>query len=180
MEYHDKDLDELFGRVVTPPAHKVAKEELSKRPSSLSVLTAQTAAQLLALMRSAESGLGVCQFVYSRIPILWIADRHGEIRIAVEEVYERTELEYLGPRATSYSLTVNEFRLGHPSLLDDAAGRIAGEIIFDTGDDMWKITNSSGRYGLRPGRSEAHLRNVCTVFRNHGIVLVPSFVEPMA
>lgn len=180
MEYQSRDLDELFGSVITPPAHKVAKEERSKRPLSLGTLTTQTASQLQELMRSAETGLGVCRFVYARVPILWVADRRGDIRIAVEEVYETTELEYLGPRATSYSLTVNEFRLGHPSLLDDAAGRIAGEIIFDTGDELWKITNASGRYGLRPGRSEAHLRNVCTVFRNHGIVLVPSFVEPMA
>lgn len=181
MEHHGKDLDELYGRLIIPPLERVAHEERTETPASLGRLTSETAPHLRALIQSAENGLGVCQLVYSRIPILWVADRVGSIRFAVEETYERAELEYLGPLVKGHRLTINEFRLGHPSLLDDdMAGRIAGEIIFDTDDDLWKITNASGRYGLRPGRSKAHLQNVCTVFRNHGIILEPSFVEPMA
>lgn len=172
----DPDLAALFGELLAP--ERVDPSESSVRPSSLQRLDLDSAGRLRAFMQATEDGLGVTRFVYSELPILWVADRDGEILFAIEEIIDADSREFLLPRLGAAKLTVKQHRLGHPALLAGGPGRIGGEILFDlrAPSPTWYITNSSGRYGHRPDRAPEHLTNVARKFQEHGIILRELFI----
>ncbi|GAB4149488.1 MAG: hypothetical protein Tsb0016_20900 [Sphingomonadales bacterium] len=71
---------------------------------------------------------------------IWIIDQNGSLIIAVEENLQGAAR--IGA----------ENALGHPTLVDGQAARMAGESKYDT--DGWYIDGKSGRYGT-PHRPNA-------------------------
>ena len=66
--------------------------------------------------------------------------------------------------------------LGHPTLLDGAKGRIAGELYFE--DGKWKINQKSLRYSMaEPGRKRPQLEMVGKLFRRFGLEVEVNFLD---
>ena len=156
------ELDLLYGECLAP--NRVDGIECLVSPQSMHALDASSAAPLSLLMKAAEAGLGVVKYVYCEMPILWVVDRNGKLWFAVEEIVEETTKRFFQARLRGLKVPEGYSRLGHPALIKGAEGRIGGEILFDTENSGWYITNASGRYGLVKGRQEVHLRNVRSLF----------------
>jgi hypothetical protein len=172
------DLNMLFGKLFKPK--RVDPVEANVRPRSLQRLCESTAKWLKAFMKATEDGLGVTQWVYCELPILWVVDEIGDIWFAVEEIVSTKSHDFVLPRIRNTITSSEHSRLGHPALLSAGPGRIGGEILFDVRADVpaWFITNASGRYGLLPGRRPVHLANIAQRFREHGITLKEQFIAP--
>ncbi|WP_158665244.1 hypothetical protein [Ensifer adhaerens] len=149
-----------------------------------------TTALFLKNYMETTNGLRLPEVVHSTTPILWLVDKDGLIRFAMEEVVSNDTgaLNYILPR-NGPALRDNEVRLGHPALLDPVkpgdtkAARIGGEIIYDPSPNSnipWVLTNASGRFGKRPHITRAHLENVKEVFAQFGIPLRAFFVHTPA
>lgn len=125
--------------------------------------------------RFAPMGSVLCE----TLPILWVVDADGELRLAWEEIIDDVADELVGPKPAGLRLPAGFVKLGHPALLDDQLGRIGGELIWDDGDDQWVLTNKSGRYGFGGApeftRSPEHLENAAELFRIHGINVATFF-----
>ncbi|WP_157083667.1 hypothetical protein [Bradyrhizobium manausense] len=153
-------LDRVFGEALAPD--RIDSLETELRPQSLHRLSRDTARLLKQMMAVTEKGLGVTRYVYSELPILWVVDSVGKLWFSIEEVVNTTTREYIFPRARNFRTAKGMQKLGHPSLIEAGPGRIGGEILFDLGRKptaAWCITNASGRYGTRPGRTPDHLAN---------------------
>lgn len=168
----------MFGLPLDPT--RVDGHEKACRPHSLTRLDDTSAPRLRQLMHLARRGLAVAQYAYAELPILWVIDPAGTLWLALEEVIDATSHAFVLPRLRGMTAAPEHRRLGHPALLGGGKGRIGGEILFDMGDQppCWYITNASGRYGLRGGREYIHLDNAAKIFSDHGIEVVPSFIEP--
>lgn len=186
-------LDELYGRAIPPepddrrPKGFDAHEVLP--PRSLSTLSADTAEHLKGFMKSVEAAWAMGNLLMARTRVLWLVDKDGDIRFAIEEyVYSRKtepiceawyqdvpfhritgDYEFLLPSST---------KLGHPSLVSCKEARIAGEIGFYSLEEghtkTWNLNASSGRYGVwvkHAQRRKIHLWNVAYKFRDHRIAL---------
>ncbi|OSI62573.1 hypothetical protein BSZ18_18630 [Bradyrhizobium canariense] len=174
-------LDETFGEALAPDRVDPLEGEL--RPQSLHRLSRDTARLLKQLMVVTEKGLGVTRYVYSELPILWVVDSVGKFWFSIEEVVNATTREYIFPRARYFRTAEGTQKLGHPALIEAGPGRIGGEILFDLHykpSAAWCITNGSGRYGTRPGRTPDHLANAAKEFARYGIKLQDVFIPTMA
>lgn len=173
-------LDVMFGEALDP--NRVDPLEKTLQPRSLHELSDHTAALLKGLMRITEDGLGTTRYVYSELPILWVVDRGGKLWFSIEEIVSLASSEYIFPRARRFQAMEGRQKLGHPSLIGAGPGRIGGEILFDLGHQpsgAWFITNRSGRYGQRVGRTAHHLSNAAKAFAGYGIDLREQFLPPM-
>jgi hypothetical protein len=172
-------LDATFGEALPPLRTDPLESEIV--PRSRQKLDASSAKLLGELMHATAAGLGVSKFVYSELPILWVVDEAGELWFAVEEVVKAETGEFVFPRFRNTSIEREaQQRLGHPALIGGGSGRIGGEIIFDVASEEpgWFITNGSGRYGLRDGRTRSHLNSVKSRFEVFGIDLRTQFYAP--
>jgi hypothetical protein len=174
---NNPNLDLHFGLAIPPK--RMDPIEFKVQPLSLERLTSRTAELLKQLMVVAEHGLGVARFAYAVVPILWVIDTKGTLWFALEELIEIDTGKFLFPRVRDAPVDTKHQRLGHPALVKGANGRIAGEIFFDIRADVpaWVITNGSGRYGTREGRTATQLSNVSQQFAQHGIRLREKFLE---
>lgn len=181
------ELSSRFGKLEKPHPEFSELEGIVK-PKSLHVLDDESAEWLRSLMDVTTQGLGTSRFVYSALPILWLIDRDGVLRFAVEEVVKVDNKEFVYARTTpkSYPIKVEIpsgcERIGHPSLVGGAAARIGGEIRFDirATPPKWIIDNSSGRYGFQSDRTKKHLLEVVQLFQYFNIELAPLFLGPDA
>jgi len=175
----NRNLDDIFGEAVAPKY--IDEAEKIKKPNSVQKLETNTAQLLLELMKTVENGLGVSEFVYSRVPILWVVDEQGEIWFSLEEIYDSTSENYLFANSKNNKNHDNYLKLGHPALIDGRSGRIGGELIFDNfNNPRWTISNASGRYGLIKGRKEEHLTSVAKEFNRFKIKLSEQFLPTRA
>jgi hypothetical protein len=172
------DLDRNFGDAINP--NRVEPLEGSMKPLSYNILSKDTAKILRDLMMSATCDLKISEYTHRCLPILWLIDESGNIIIALEEVYISSDRDFLHPRFKGQDLSDMQARLGHPALVGGKAARIGGELIFDPGatPPTWVLTNESGRYGLRSGRTRQHLENAAAAFRALGIELDAFFTNP--
>jgi len=108
-----------------------------------------------------------------------VIDSSGDLWFALEEMVQIETGKFLFPRIPEAPMAPEHRRLGHPALVKGANARIAGEILFDIRADIpgWVITNGSGRYGIRDGRTPAQLSNVSQKFSGYGIKLAETFLE---
>lgn len=180
IQHKPNELTDRFGAALEP--ERVDRLEETTRPVSLQRLGKRSARLLKKLTAATAEGLGVARYVYSEFPILWVIDASGDVWFALEEVVDSETGDFILPRSPNSrpASMRRSGRLGHPALIGAGAGRIAGEIMFDIGQDppCWTISNASGRYGLRPGRTALHLANAAKVFAKYGIPLKPEFIQP--
>ncbi|MBX4919989.1 hypothetical protein HJA76_09735 [Rhizobium bangladeshense] len=179
---HHMNLDEKFGQCL-PFQRDASEAELAWQPRSLQVLSNETAPALKTLI-DATVAQPLTQVVHATTPILWLVDREGNVRFAMEEVLNREtgSLNFVLPK-NSPPLRETEVRLGHPALLDPGIpetkmARIGGELNYDPfeGKRPWVLTNNSGRYGKRPHITDEHLENVNDIFAGFGISLRTFFL----
>lgn len=178
------DLDALYGSCL-PYQRDASEAELGVMPRSLQILDAQSAPALKGYLESTGELL-LPQVVHWTTPILWLIDKKGDIRFAMEEVVARDTgaLTFVLPR-NGPPLRETDVRLGHPALLEPVnagetkSARIGGEIIYDPvrqSKDAWVLTNNSGRFGKRPHITRAHLENAKNAFMGFGISLRTFFI----
>jgi hypothetical protein len=168
-------LDDLYGALVDPV--RVDPVETSM-PQSLAILDDESAARLRALMLSArgEPPAMLC----SEVPMLWVVDIAGNLRIAVEEVVDAASGELLHPKPARCPLHPGTAKRGHPSLVSGGRARIGGEMLLDP-KYGWVITNRSGRFGAAAlGRSKAQLEKVSDLLAQRGIEVQAFFYAPRA
>lgn len=175
------NLDAAFGEALPPSYIDEDKLEISVRPRSRQQLDEESSKLLSKFMSTTVSGLGITVYVYCVFPILWVVDDQGQLWFSLEEVVKLfPPHDYVLPRASDNKTVILEVyrRIGHPSLIGGAPGRIGGEILFDEKRMAWEINNRSGRYGTRPGRRQDHLANASKKFAAYGIHLFEDFHEP--
>ena len=158
---------------------RVFDHEREHRPRSLTLLSDETAAQLVHLMSAVTRGFLTSEVLVNEVVILWTINTTGEVWFSVEEIFYEGEPVGL-PKFKDFPPTINLPKLGHPALVMDNAeleARISGEIYFALELDrpQWVINNWSGRYGRHPSRSRTHLLNAAKQFRDKGMKLVPNF-----
>jgi len=172
-----RSLDQAFGVCLAPS--RVDDVETIYKPKSLHRLDAESAKLMKRLIDVTEEGLRVTRYVYSELPLLWVVDGRGDIWFSLEEVVDR-DGNYLFPKPSRVPVATPSKKLGHPSLIGGEQGRIGGEILYDTGaaPPRWFITNRSGRYGVRAGRTPEHLANVARMFGAYGIEFAADFYPP--
>lgn len=176
------ELDILYGPCLEA-GRLIEPLELQYRPNSLQPLT-DAAADGLGRYLDSAACLEIPRVMHRQMVILWVMDGSGTIFIAFEELIHCGTGAYLMPYFRTNLVTAqlkNEIdqgrmgRLGHPSLLTgDRHARIGGEIRFrpdDEDEHLWKINRSSGRYGLRPHQTDAHLSAVHSLFADKGLHL---------
>lgn len=171
------NLDEHFGPLI-PPRGTVERWEREFKPVSLSCLNAKSAKFLKEAMDEILAGWLVGKVLTDDVLIIWLVDRDGEVRFAVEELVH--DGRGTGrPKHQTLPLTTTSPKLGHPALIDAERARIGGEIYLDWRVDpaRWIINNKSGRYGRHSSRKREHLANVARKFKAHGIELDLEFVE---
>lgn len=166
-------LDDLYGDAVAPEL--CSDPEKSVQPESLHQLDDRTGPLLQRLVSAAQEGLLTIGFVYSKFPILWVIGEDGKMRFSLEEVVDQRTMRRLRPRLAKEALRDGETRLGHPALLSGGRGRIGGELLYDPGwgptASGWKLTNSSGRYGMLSSRTAEQLANAAELLHNYGIIV---------
>jgi hypothetical protein len=109
------DLDELYGGLVKPNAC----DDLEKRtrPRSRERLDTDAAKRLKALMKATDQGLGVSRYTYCELPILWVADKDGEVWFGLEQIVDEGTQEFMLPRLRQTAVAAGRKRLGHPAFL---------------------------------------------------------------
>ncbi|TRL32037.1 hypothetical protein [Rhizobium straminoryzae] len=172
------DLDQRYGSAVPPQAHGLRQGEDMFAPRSL-VMLAETddAPGIVGFMRAVQESCALSGFLSGGFTILWIIDREGALRIAVEEAFSDGDRRI--PLINDITAMLQQSgwsKLGHPSLLnEDKLGRIAGEATFLPEDNVWEINNLSGRYGLGLDRTATHLENVAGILRASGLRIIIDF-----
>jgi hypothetical protein len=170
-----KNLDVQFGQAL-PPSRKPDYHEQNFTPKSKEKLDINSGEKLRNFMNEVKDGLKFPKITFWTVKILWIMDEKGEIYFSIEEVIDdRGRLFF--PLPDSLKIPEGKMKLGHPSLVECRAARIAGEINFDyeANTPGWTISNKSGRYGLRKTTTENHLNNIIGVFKHYGVELSPWF-----
>ena len=172
-----KDLDDLFGACREP--ERCTHAETHKRPESLTKLDDESAAHIRAIMLAAET-VPLVRGLFGQVPLLWIVDEAGDIYISLEEIVTLDSLRLLRPRSRRDDAREGETKLGHPALVGESnRARIGGELCYDPGWGVqiegWYLSNASGRYGVKAGLNDQHLRNVVAKFAEFGIEVRPVF-----
>lgn len=114
----------------------------------------------------------------ARAQRLWLIDDEGTFRLAIEEAQRPKDPDITIPILRHNKMGSQGWhKLGHPALLDHAEklARIGGELRFRT-DGHREINNSSGRYGIRCGRTERQLENVADYLRSFGLKIDTDFI----
>jgi hypothetical protein len=152
--------------------------EKGHAPLSLFELTHETGSQIanaLYLARQAPFGVALTTIGY-----IWVMDGETRVWIAVEELALADGIKRRGiPKRRNGQHPASEKKLGHPTLVQGKAARIAGELAIEeiSGRFRWVINCSSGRYcyqeDLRP--SVKNLDNVVALFRQFGVSLNPDY-----
>jgi hypothetical protein len=175
-------LDKAYGPLIPPQSFRSGQSgyqpwEDRCSPSSLGMLNSVTAPSLKQVMDYVSLGWNVAEVLTNDIIIIWLVDAAGQIWIAFEELVLNGQP--LGiPKHQTMELTKRADKLGHPALVGCSNARIGGEILFDPTriPSSWIINNKSGRYGVHPSRTAAHLDNVKGQFSALGINLVARFI----
>jgi len=181
------DLDDLYGPCL-PLQRGASEAELGVLSQSMDVIDDRTGAALKTYMDAAAI-LKFPRIFHRTTPILWLIDRDGNARIALEEVVNRDTgtLTYILPR-NAPTMRQCDIRLGHPALLkpvndgEQKSARIAGEIFYDPAENSelpWVISNNSGRFGKRPHLHRRHLTEANALFAKYGIMMREFFVIPV-
>ena len=78
-----------------------ACDDLEKRtrPRSRERLDTDAAKRLKALMKATDQGLGVSRYTYCELPILWVADKDGEVWFGLEEIVDEASPNRCGRRS---------------------------------------------------------------------------------
>lgn len=178
LPFANPSLDLMYGKTLSPKY--CSEEEKAVSPESIELLNSKSATLLRALMETATRELGPSVATFSQLPILWVINKSGQMIFSVEEIVTDGSKRFVRPRLRRDQPMEGETRLGHPSLVGGQPARIGGELYFDPGwghePRGWKITNGSGRYGLREGIEVSHLLNVVDLLRSHNIEVRPSFI----
>ncbi|MDP9836172.1 hypothetical protein J2T09_000914 [Neorhizobium huautlense] len=174
------ELDELFGAAVPPQAHGLRPGESILPPQSLTLIGGEAlSAGSLAFMLAVQRGCNASAFLSESTTLLWIIDKEGTLRIAIEEAFDINQDERRIPFINQLKATLLQDgwnKLGHPALLDsDKLGRIGGEVVYLPDDYVWEINNLSGRYGLGLDRCEQHLENAAFLLREYGLDVIVDF-----
>lgn len=173
------DLATKYGKAV-PPAYFDNIEKF-KFPDSRQLLEASSAAHLRSYLDSARHGLLVPQIVHQSAIILWLIDESGSCWFCIEEMYKADSNNTVFPRLNEIDYPKGYEKLGHPSLVSAKKARIGGEIVWSSGADghgpRWRLSNKSGRYGIRADISRDNLNNACELFEKLGVSLDPYFIE---
>ncbi len=176
------DFDERYGRVREARKRDTGacfqEWEIGHRPVSLFELSPETGTSLaraLDLAKQAAFGIALTTIGY-----IWVMDADGRVWIAVEELALADGVRYSGiPKRRYGQHPAQEKKLGHPTLINGQGARIAGELAIEflSGRFRWVINCSSGRYcyeeALRP--TVAHLNNVVSLFKQHGVSVMPDY-----
>lgn len=173
-------LDEDFGEAQLAGGDGVRVGEDMYRPASLAVLrgTGEQNLALLGHLLSTASGCRATRYLCESATILWLIDDEGAFRIAIEEAQHPQDPDITIPILRHNKMGSQGWhKLGHPALLDRAEklARIGGELRFRTAG-YWEINNSSGRYGIRCGRTERQLENVADYLRSFGLKIDTDFI----
>jgi UDP-3-O-[3-hydroxymyristoyl] N-acetylglucosamine deacetylase len=178
LPFANPNLDLMYGTLVEP--EYCSDEERVISPESIELLDSKSATLLRALMETAVRELGPSVATFSQLPFLWVINKSGQMVFSIEEIVSDGSKRFIRPRLRRDQPLQGETRLGHPSLVDGQPARIGGELYFDPGwghePRGWKITNGSGRYGLREGREVSHLLNVVDLLRSHNVDVRPNFI----
>jgi hypothetical protein len=186
-------LDELYGRSIPPEGDKHRPDGYDPHemlpPRSLSILSAETAEHLKGFMKSVEAAWAIGNLFMARTTVLWLVDKDGDIRFAVEEYVHNSEMAEFSEawyQDIPYHRITDDYdfllptntKLGHPSLVSCQEARIGGEIRFYSLDGAdhktWNLNAHSGRYGAwvtHAQRRKSHLWNAKYRFRDHGVAL---------
>jgi hypothetical protein len=163
------DLDDEFGLIRLP--EKVDVWEKGRTPASKSLLDENVAKRLKELERIVQCDL--LRPAARAKNYIWAMDEGGAIYIAVEELeLASPETDYSGyPRRRGCRHPSEEKKLGHPTLLDAAHARIAGELAFDEQDNKlrWVLNANSGRYCRQKPPTDRQIRRVAEQFRELGV-----------
>jgi hypothetical protein len=175
-------LDQIFGPLIPPQSFRAGQSgyqpwEDRYSPYSLSMLSSITAAPLRQVMNDTAAGWKIGEVLTNDTLIIWLVDAGGQIWFALEELVMNDQPAGV-PKLQTIGLTARADKLGHPSLVGCASARIGGEIFFDStrAPPGWIINNKSGRYGVHPSRTLAHLKNVAGQFAGFGISLTTHFI----
>jgi len=166
-------LDASFGSLRLPD--KVDEWERDRIPVSLSALDAHSADTLRNLEILAQSSM--LSSAMRAKNYIWAMLDDGSIRIAVEELaLTQPEAPHSGyPRRRGYSHPSEEKKLGHPTLLNAGAARIAGELAFDEkpGEEglRWVINANSGRYCRQDPPKREQIDSVAARFLELGLTV---------
>ena len=178
LPFANPNLDLIYGTLEEPKY--CSDEEKVVSPESVELLNSRSATLLRALMETATRELGPSVATFSQLPFLWVINKSGQMVFSVEEIVTDGSKRFVRPRLRRDQPVQGETRLGHPSLVGGLPARIGGELYFDPGwghePRGWKLTNGSGRYGLRKGREVSHLLNVVDLLRSHNIDVRPNFI----
>lgn len=175
-------LDALYGTAL-PAGGRGGVQPIERRavPASLCQLTVAGADILRHYMQMVERENQLGRVMMHRAYMLWLIDAEGRLWFALEEVVDEQSLDL----RFVMNLAVDQLpaaaaKLGHPALIGGGPARIGGEIVFARRDGrpIWFLSNKSGRYGIVPGRTSAHLDRARALFQSMGIDLVPHFIPP--
>ncbi len=168
------NLDELYGELKEPKGVRPIENTIKfRRIEELSEDFADKLNMLLDISNEAE----FFRFINQSIVFLWIGDHSGRILLSIEEACLTKTPERRFPRMRGMPLDGHVEALGHPLLVGRAPARIAGELFLDEGVHglEWSLNNKSGRYGVGPTRTRAHLENVAGRFRQVGVFVETTF-----
>lgn len=160
------------------PPEKVDDWEKGRRPESLSDLDSKLAKTLRELDKLAQTKL--MRYALRAKSYIWAMDVSGKIVVAVEELaMAKPETIYPGyPRRRGLKHPSEDKKLGHPTLIDERAARIAGELAFDEDENdvlHWVINANSGRYCRQKPPKKDQIDRVAARFRELGVDVVVDY-----
>lgn len=167
----EQSLNSRFG--CPRPPEKIETWEREARPVSLTILDETVVKCLLNLEHAAQQPL--FRAAAQAQNMIWAMDEAGTVVIAVEELAMEPDMPMQGfPRRRGYRHPSEEKKLGHPTLLDGAPARIAGELAFDEIDGKlrWVLNANSGRYCRKQPPTREQLNNVCTLLGEHKLNVI--------
>lgn len=171
------DLNLEFGELIEPQTRGIRPAvsgcERIHFPRSRYKLDNASVDRLKSVMEEVERGWWIGRVLFYDVLIIWVIDEVGDLWFAIEELVLRG-LPTGHPRHPNLILREEDAdKLGHPSLINCRKGRIGGQIYFDTNNaaPRWIIDPYSGRYGLHPTRTRAHLVNAAKKFSDLGVTL---------
>jgi len=180
------ELSESFCPLITPALEDIEtwEQNLNVWPKSLQVIDSSNSLTISQLMTMMPSSSPTISYILEWTKFLWLVSENGELRISLEEYVNIETGEPFGIRFEGFDKvttvekgTMALTRLGHPSLTDNLAARIGGEIEWDRKLMKWVISNKSGRYGYGKDRKEIHLINVQNKFKEMGILTARFYSE---
>jgi adenylate cyclase len=142
----------------------------NRKPASLAILNESLGQSLLNWAASVNNRL--LWISATNTNFIWVMDQEGVVHIAVEELAELEDgTKVIGiPRRAKLSHKSQDKKLGHPTLIEGRAARIAGQLFLDgpeSGPLNWYIDDNSGRYCRELKPSTENKSSVLSLFRSY-------------